>query len=344
MNDNSQPVFFISNHERQERFRIETRIWRGDNGLYAEKRAVTDIAQPHLYKMLKTFESLSAIRSLMKLTAIIPAQKLSSGSLGFSFVEGLTAERVLVDTITQKDESATKQIIDQVIAIIDALPTVEATHKDKLNFEKIFGNSFSGESQWTNLSVVDFNLDNFIIDKDGKWHLFDYEWTFDTSIPKKMLKLRFLWFFFHRHREILQYHAQSIASVKLSNELYIPHYIYDHYKSFFSDLHKSKAAETRFQAHVTVQNNLQTPTETTPFEVKEADVFTDGIERFVKKKLKHNIAPYKQQLKKLQDELKNANDNNNKLRREIEVIRGSKAYKVSRKLGDAKNKIIKKEP
>ncbi len=58
----------------------------------------------HLHYMLNSYESLSSIKKLAKIVRISKPTKLLSGSLQFDYIEGVSAERILLEAILEEDE------------------------------------------------------------------------------------------------------------------------------------------------------------------------------------------------------------------------------------------------
>lgn len=284
----SQPVFFLSNPNRKSKFLIETTIYQEKEGSFVEKKAGDPMAIEHIEYMMHTYKTLSSVDGLGNKINIISPLKISSGTLRFDFVDGISAERLLLEKILLDDSIASFAIIDKLFSYIDDLPSTKINPTKNPNYVEVFGWSYDKTMNCTNIGIIDINLDNIVIDKVGRWNLFDYEWMFEFPVPTKFLQMRFMWTFLYRHREILRYHSQRIESLRDSTgTLYIPKFIYNEYKQLFNGFEDLCSADLSFQVYVSgkVDKNLALIKEA-GFKTEEANSPVVGIEEVFEKKSK----------------------------------------------------------
>src|SRR3990167_4486666 len=108
-----QPVFFLSNTDRKDEFLIETRIWNNDSSFVIEKKAVNEKSQKHLDNMVNTYHKLSDLKKLSSLINILAPAQSSDQKLIFDYIEGPTAERVLLEKILIEDKQGVCDIIEK---------------------------------------------------------------------------------------------------------------------------------------------------------------------------------------------------------------------------------------
>ena len=331
-----QPVFFLSNTDRKDDFLIETRIWNKNGALVVEKRAVTEAAKKHLDHMINTHRVLSGVTDLSKLLNIVAPGKSQNQSVNFNYIKGVSAERMLLEKVLLKDEKGSCAIIDKLFSMIDCLPSIKINPANNSRYNKVFGKSFNKTLDCTELGIIDLNLDNIIVGDDGVWHLYDYEWTFDFPVPKQLMRLRFLWYFIYRHREVLRYHAQRIDSVLVNKNLYFPHFLYDRYKEIFKDFDDLRVAEAGFQQYVTGNKNykLSAGWNVDPDLALASPSFV-GIEATLNQTV---LKAHDQLVTNLQlERQKRVNVEN-----ELSEITSSKGYRLAKKFALMKRKILPK--
>lgn len=335
----TQPVFFLSNTDRKDEFLIETRIWNKDGAFYAEKKAVTDEAQKHLERMFNTYTALSGVKKLSNVISIVAPAKSPQGNLIFDFIEGISAERVLLEKVLLEDKKGAYYIIDKLFSLIDALPSAKVNPNSNPEYVKVFGKTFNKIQDCTTLGIIDLNLNNVIIDKNNQWHLYDYEWAFDFPIPKQLLRLRFLWYFVYRHREILRYHAQRIDSICINKNIYMPKFLYERYKEVFKDFDDLRLAESGFQYYLTgKEDGKLTAFKDGEFAVETASPPVVGIESSINKATEKIAA----QLRAERQQRAAAEKQKAALEQKLNAITSSKTYRLASRLASLKNKMLSK--
>lgn len=335
----TQPVFFLSNTNRKDKFLIETRIWDKDSVLQAEKKALTADAQKHLDGMFDTYKALSDLKKISSIISIVAPVKSSQQNLIFDFIKGVSAERALLEKLLAEDKQGTYDIIDKLFLLIDSLPSVKANPANNSEYAKVFGKTFNKIQDCTTLGIIDLNLNNVIIDKNNQWHLYDYEWAFDFPIPKQLLRLRFLWYFVYRHREILRYHAQRINSVSVRKNIYMPKFLYERYKEVFKDFDDLRLAESGFQYYLTgKEDGKLTAFKDGEFAVETASPPVVGIESSINKATEKIAA----QLRAERQQRTAAEKQKAALEQKLNAITSSKSYRLASRLARLRHKILPK--
>lgn len=327
-----QPVFFTRKTNRNKQFLLETRIWKDGSGLWSEKRAASPASAKHLERMLQTHQKLSQNTELQRLMHIVAAQKLSDGSIRFEWIDGVSSERLLLEHVVANRQAEALALIDKLFRIMDCLPGNEAKPVDNLGYVKIFGKSFGSRQPCIAPGLLDLNLDNIMVSKDGSWHLFDYEWSFDFPLPKKLLRVRILWFFLYRHREILRYFSNSVDMVVLGDSLIIPAFMFEAYADDFKNLASFAKAELNFQLYVSGSQDTtfaklaaNNPEDAKPF--KEPVLGIDAIYR--------SRDRAREELQNARTELERARALNDSLTEQLGAIRRSRSYRLAQKLAKA---------
>ncbi len=328
-----QPVFFTMSPERRTEFLLETRIWNKNGRMFAEKRAAALEAEPHLERMLSNYRTLSKLDTLSSLVSVVPAAK-SGATLEFDYIAGVSAERLLLEKILSEDTQGAFAIIDKLFAIIDSMPGQRVNPATNQEYLAVFGETFNKVLDCTKPGIIDLNLNNFIIDEAGRWHLYDYEWLFDFPVPKKLLRVRFLWYFLNRHKEILRYHAQRIESLTVGKALYTPKFIYQRYQKELMSLPDLAKAETNFQVYVTgVPADRFARLRDGGFAVEEAVVPAQGIEATIQQGVREGT-------KAVKAELQTERARRVAAEQKLNAIIASRSYKLAKKAGSVKRKLL----
>lgn len=321
-----QPVFFAADPGRKEEFILETRIWQQDDSFVAEKRCWNQKSASHLDSLVSNYEKLSKLPELNKLVELSRAWK-DGRKVFFEFAKGENAEKVLLDAIMAKDEMQVRDIINKLMKIVEVLPSTKTNPTDNPRFKSIFGASYRGSYACTKIGPVDLNLDNFIIDSQGDWHFFDYEWLFDFPIPKLFLKQRFLLKFIIRYQETFRYHIVNLDCLELADRLYIPKVIFENYPQLLKSINKTQLSEAAFIKYVTGRESKP-----------------GSIIRFYSKPVKPDKLPdlgIDYLLKQIQ-EGKELSATIERLQQEKRNILESKTYKTAVAMARIKNKITRR--
>lgn len=336
-----QPIFYVGNSDRKEQFATETAILADKTSKRVLKAALFSDGADHIDKLQSTFSMLSNIPSLKKQVSISPAQPVKTGSVEFAYIEGTSAERLLVNRFMAGDIPGMLRIIEKLFSVIDSLPETQTNPTNSKNFLSVFGESYDKKQACTKIGLTDLNLDNFIVDKKGVWHLFDYEWCFDFAIPKDYLTQRFLfWFFLVRYKDIALLRGSKLAMVEIGKELFIPKDIYAKYKAQFDDMQQLIEAEWAFQDYVHAIPRKTTKDEKKfdiEFYSKALPVKTDKISQVLQQR--NLVSQYEKVSAGYADLIQRYRSNEN----ELILLKQSKLYKYRQKASKLKTKLSLKK-
>lgn len=322
-----QPLYFIADPDRAPQYRLETRILDHNGNKIAEKRASSPEAQPHLEAMLTNYKKIKGLASLDKTIRPVPVSSRNA-VITFPFIEGTSADRLILEALISKNHEAAINLVNKMIGAVASLPSTKCNPTKNSEFLAIFGDSFNQSLDCSTIGLIDLNLDNIIIDGQGKWHLIDYEWVFDFPVPKIYLIQRYLYYFTIRHQENFKYHARRLPALALSPELIVPKVFYEAFSKYFKNLELIENTEACFQQHVMsawakvrVKHVFhETPTGYKPQEIGIDKVY---ISRGDKARMERQIESLNERLRVME---KSRND-----------ILQSKTYRLARKLARIKN-------
>ncbi len=328
----NNPIFITSNLERKKDFRLQTRLIVIKNSNFFEKTALNGKAELHVQKMLKTYKILSKNKRFENSIKLVKPIKISTNTVRFDFINGESAERALIESILSDNTSASIEIVDKLIKVVDSLPVTEAVDTSVKEIQSIFNND-NIPSKDCSSALIDLNFDNIIIDRNGAWNLIDYEWFFQNPIPKKHLISRALFYFFcHRYNELLSIHSRRIKSIKIADKIYVPQYIFDRYREYFMNFEDIQTVESKFQNYVNGKD-LDAPGRVIVFyskphiaEMRKAEF---GFDNILSKKI---------ELEKL---LETSESLNTRLEEDIVRLKNSRAYRLALRLSKVRNFLSK---
>lgn len=245
-----QPLYFVCNPERDSKYALETLIWQKDkeNQYFVEKRPLTKNASAHLQKMLSTYENLLGQKNLADKIKVVKATK-SGDNLEFEYIEGVSAELMLIEQISNHDFNGASVTIDRLIKIVESLEECKINPVENKEYAEIFGSTYNSKLLCATTGLLDLNLDNVIVDKDDKWHLIDYEWVFDFPIPKDLLIERFFYWFLLRYQETFNY-INDQPMLEIADRLVCPDFLYKKYAKYIKGIVRVQKTENHFRKHV----------------------------------------------------------------------------------------------
>lgn len=321
-------VFFTTNSSRKSKFRIETRIEMVDGQLRVEKKAATDKARDHVNKMATTFNKYA--NSANGLHFVKPIAR-SSDTIVFPFVQGHSLEKTIFEHLHNKNFDEIIKTLKSVKEIFEKWESYIPGDTELKNFRQVFGDQYpTDKSIFTPIGLIDFNLDNFIIDQDGAQWVIDYEWDFDFPLPKNLFFDRIvLWTFLLRARDATSYIATDNPShIEIARDSFVPQKIYDAFRESFDRLGVTLEAEKRFQEYVTGYRGfsdieiIQPTKHEKPKKIgfsailqaaKDASFFKDSLDNKT-----NEVVALKQYAARLNEEIKD--------------LKSSRLYKLSRSL------------
>ncbi|MDE7272134.1 MAG: class I SAM-dependent methyltransferase [Lachnospiraceae bacterium] len=161
-------VYTKFSNDRVSRWAIRTSIVRDASGqVHVEKLPDTGEACRHLMNTKKAYELLSSRYEGTKIAinqCTVIGDQIQNG-LAFAFCNGRTLETLLDECLMRADVAGFKALVEEYLYW---LYYNEDTHT---------------------VSNFDFVFPNILVDGD-KWHVIDYEWTFDKHIEAKDIAFR----------------------------------------------------------------------------------------------------------------------------------------------------------
>jgi hypothetical protein len=327
----SQPIFFTANPDRDDKFRLETRIWRKNGSLIAEKRASTPVAKQHLDNMLATYKTLSSLKPLAKTLRIAKATKAGQHVI-FDYIQGDSAERLLLEAILENKQEEAVGIVDKLITVIHSLPTTTVSPVAHPNYKHVFGDTYKTNTDCTSIGLIDLNLDNFVVDPKHNWYLIDYEWVFDFPVAKRFLVQRFLWWFITRYQETFRYHAKRLRVVEIANNFFVPAILYEHCRPYLSGFNDIQIAENCFQAYVKGSDKALSETVSFYKQATKATAPAVGLAR---------LMAHEQRAYDMKGHIIKIEARNTALQAKNKALMESKTYKLAAKLATIKNFLVK---
>ncbi|MDE7324403.1 MAG: methyltransferase domain-containing protein [Lachnospiraceae bacterium] len=159
-------------NDRAAEWAVRTLIVREAPGkLHVEKQPDTEAACGHLMNTKRAYDCLSSRYEGTKI-AINKCRLIEEDvkkGLEFAFCSGKTLETLLDECLGRADVQGFKSLIDEYM------------HWAGYNEDAV------------EASNIDFIFPNILVDREGdmeKWHVIDYEWTFDKHIPARDIIFR----------------------------------------------------------------------------------------------------------------------------------------------------------
>lgn len=202
----NKTIFGVTKTNRLPQYRIRTTAVKSKKGIYFKKQALNDESVNHIVELEKTFSSLNkAIEKSKeaKISKIVRMDK-NTGIAEFELIDGHNAENTLIKYLINEDYTKAQELINKYRKILKAFSvSINKDPHEKVIFNESTFRHFNQDLLIKD-GVLDFNLDNFIIDKKtGEWWLIDYEWVINEPIPTDFIEYRGLLSFFSRYKEMI---------------------------------------------------------------------------------------------------------------------------------------------
>ncbi len=340
-----QPIFYIRNQGRKKAFSIETSIFIDNGKKIAIKKSSHKDSISHIMNMANTYTKTKEIFESSNNISLVPIKKIDDETVSFDYIEGRSAERLLIDRIINGDSKGLAETVSVVIDFIESIPSVTKNPTKSDKYTSVFGNNYNYECECINPGIIDLNFDNFIINKNNIWNMFDYEWCFDFEIPKEYLIQRVLfWFFVMRYSNISLLSGNKIKIIEIGEGIYVPEIIYNKYKSSFATMQQLIEAEWSFQKYTQIAppiigvhgNKLNVSLYKEPLEMS-----ADRLDEILKKQnILNDYESTKLEYKNIKTEMDVLANNHNAVVQELENIKSSRSYRYITKLKKIKNKLF----
>jgi hypothetical protein len=247
-----QPIFYVSQLARKRKYAIETYIKRNKDGelLFVTKKACYDEGIAHVQNMFSTYNKLLHLsdKTLGIITPIKPTNSGDDKKVLFPYVKGRSAERILLDLILSDKRSEAKMFVQTFLDIVGKLPASVERLPITKNHSNFIGNAYQGNFRCFKYCAIDMNFDNFIINDEGKWYLFDYEFFSENPVPVSFAVLRPFWYFGAvRYSQILKMHSARLPIVEVAPNFFLPSYIWKMIKDYMDEYEFMLAAVEHMQ-------------------------------------------------------------------------------------------------
>lgn len=187
-----ETIYSRFSNDRAKKYAIRTDIVNRDNKC-AIKYPVFDETKEHINNIKKAYDLLKARYEGSNLK-ICPCENDGEGLL-FEYIEGETLEEILDRNLENEDK---------FLEII------------KEYYEQI---SFNENNESIKpVTDKDIIFSNIIVDKDGKWNVIDYEWTYEEIIPANEILERAMYCYLMGSDKRRQLNIQEIVKKVLGTE------------------------------------------------------------------------------------------------------------------------------
>lgn len=249
---------------RNPEFRITTKIIE-DKAIIVQKIAYSSLSNSHIKSIYSNHITLSKFTKKVKNFRVAEAALKSPSVLEFQYIKGRNMEGMVYDAVIRADYKAAIALIDKIFTIIDSLSIKDKS--DEYGISKLINDHYKSQKKKTfymSPGIVDFNLDNFILDKNNNLVAFDCEWSFDQPITVDYIKTRILHTFFARRSDSFSFLPDESKIFTIISEAdsatYIPKDIYNKYAEFLNkdSLKRYLQAEDVFQTYVNKSHRIKT--------------------------------------------------------------------------------------
>lgn len=208
---------------RKNIFRVKTDLIESDKKIIVQKTPLGIGSEKILSEMKKNYIYFKS--KVQKNVFFSKPLKNEDGKFLFEFNKGPTLEKMIEDSLIDRNFAKSSDLYFSGCKIISTLPSV----KDKIKNQKKFIEFFKIESKYHNLelefvkpALTELTADH-IINSNGKYCIFDYEIFFDFPIPKDFILFRYQFHLLNTLQQVIG--SLSSPSFKLDmflNGLYIP--------------------------------------------------------------------------------------------------------------------------
>jgi hypothetical protein len=272
MKDMKEIVSFSATPNRRAPFASMTLITEEDGQKSVTKKALLPEGNEHIEKLASSYSLLNSLDVFSQDFNIIPVTIKDSGAM-FPHIEGESADSILMSHLLAGGSQQAELIINKIADLINNLPTQNTNPTSNSMYCEIFGEHYNYETECIVPGIIDLNLDNFIIDKTGKWNAIDYEWVFDFPVPKDYILRRYVvWFFTTRLGNSTSLRLfKDTNFLEIGKGVFVPEYWANKYSHLFSDPEDFIKTEYSFQSYVNIKSSKfwhSTPRQITKEQVK----------------------------------------------------------------------------
>jgi SAM-dependent methyltransferase len=187
-------IYSKFNRHRLPKYQTETSILlQKDSQLTAIKRAITPQAIEHIKSISSNYELLNRHYNNIGLVK----SRLVNEQIIFDHINGKTLNQLLLEATLKRDKTLLGNLLANYINIArTSVPTKSGYYKSNADFFAVFGQHLELEqTEYSEIANIDLCFSNIILDKNNNYHVIDYEWVFDFSIPVNYVIFRSLFYF-----------------------------------------------------------------------------------------------------------------------------------------------------
>ncbi len=208
---------------RKNTFRVKTDLIESNKKIIVQKTPLGIGSEKILSEMRRNYLYFKS--KVQKNVFFSKPLKNVDGKFLFEFNEGPTLEKMIEDSLIDRNFAKSSDLYFSGCKIISSLPSI----KDKIKNQKKFIEFFKIESKYHNLelefvkpALTELTADHIII-SNGKYCIFDYEIFFDFPIPKDFILFRYQFHLLNTLQQVIG--SLSSLNFKLEEflkDLYIP--------------------------------------------------------------------------------------------------------------------------
>lgn len=209
-------VFTKYSNDRNADYRIRTDILEDEQkNRYVQKRNIEEQGREHIENMYRNFERLQEQFQDTRFT-MNRFTRIEHG-IEFEFLKGETLENELDNRMHRSDFEGLLALVKEFDTELRKVALQEFVPSQQ--FEAIFGEwRLKRPMKTMAVSDVDVIFAN-IIQKDGKWEVIDYEWTYDFPIPVDWIIYRSVYGYLAGQRDaIMKEHYNLLRELGISAE------------------------------------------------------------------------------------------------------------------------------
>jgi SAM-dependent methyltransferase len=327
-------IFGLTRLNRNKKYQIRTTAVKKDGVIVFKKTALNNESKLHILRMIETYGVLHKYSKNSKLINIAkPLDYHKEGDyINFEYISGKNLENELLKLVINDHLVQAAELLNKYISIVREFSINNKQSLD-ISTEEIFEKNIFKDFDKKNIiqnGILDFNLDNFIIDSKGRWWLIDYEWRLDVPVPTEFIEYRAVQAFFSRYKDIIQTrgHRKEMLSNGISvvpkellklleystKKLNLAHKIENDYI-------QSWILEKKFISEKPLKYDFISP----------ENYFIDIVDK--------QIIDMDGAIHSLRSEVDRLLKKNENLNKEIEKIKSSRTYKIANRAARAKGKL-----
>lgn len=324
-------IYSKFNNYRKSEFQLITKIEKKDNNIYSTKTALNSKSHDFLNSIFNKYEYLNNNRFSFK-----PIKPIKSGQnkIQFEYQNTKTLEYLLYRQLIEKNKNKFLEIIKKYIKEIKKNKIQKEYLTEKFN--KIFNPKKHSQKkeELLNTGCIDLNFNNiFFNNKNNKYYLIDYEWTFDFPIPYKYIIFRAITDFYSRY---YQYKPNDLLSLEMLYKV-------------------AEITSTQEKEYISYEYNFQKYVNNNEFaKYSNEKIFYKNYQalkqNFELKKYFNELSELKNENQNLNKQIEEVNQKNillqknvRRLKSDLTKIQSSKTYIAWQKFNKIKRFILKKK-